>query len=330
MDSAGLLGIFCGITVFVGLSAATQLLSKKGKGPSLLLGFLYLAISLRVAKSIWYFILYDVAPIGLALGFLGLASIGPLLWLFIKDSKADKALNTSNYLHLIIPSLGFITTIFLPLEQVTLMYKSATVLLMIYALFSLWIAFKHNDRFLRSVTIGVVLIGACFSFQHISETMMAYAFGAAIAGLVLAYLSKLELVGSKRQKKEGSVPKDIIEKVRESFEVNKVYHQSDLSINGLAKDLKIPAYQIPKSVKELYSRTFPETVIYFRVKEAKSYLIDHSEFVKVENVAYQVGFKSASAFYASFKKETGKSPKEYREETLASGLKSTTVELAAS
>lgn len=298
--------------------------------PSILLGLLYLAISLRVAKSIWYFILYDVAPFGLAFGFLGLASIGPLLWLFSKSARTKKGLNTLDYLHLLIPIFGFIACLFLSLDQVTIMYKTATVLLVVYSLSTVWFAFKSEDRFLKSLAIGVVVIGASFAFQHLSETMMAYAFGAAIAGLILAYLSKLELVSTKKEKKVGSIPKDIIEKVRESFELAKVFRQSDLSINSLAKEIAIPAYQIPKSVKELYGRTFPETVLYFRVLEAKSYLANQSDFMKVENVAYQVGFKSTSAFYAAFKKETGKSPKEYREETLASELKSTTVELAAS
>ena len=49
-----------------------------------------------------------------------------------------------------------------------------------------------------------------------------------------------------------------------------------------------------------------------RVKEVKQKLAGGSD-VKIEGLAYDVGFNTPSAFYAAFKKETSLSPREYQQ-----------------
>ena len=77
----------------------------------------------------------------------------------------------------------------------------------------------------------------------------------------------------------------------------------------------MPSYLVTRSVKLLYDRSFPETLNHFRVEEVKQMLLDpKKEHLKIESLAYDVGFASPSAFYAAFKKCTGQTPTAYQKE----------------
>jgi AraC-like DNA-binding protein len=321
MQSIGLLGIFCGIGVAMGLFLTTYFLfiQEKKKQVAKLLGLIFIAVSLRIAKSIWFFILIDVAPIGLAMGFLGLSSFGPLLFTYINSFRAP--ISKKVLLHAILPIIFTILCFFLHLGWVTVFYKSATALAGIY-LISAWYMHAKTSynrpqlaQWNLSVLIGLSIIWASFVYQHLGNHMIEYAIGAAIASIPIYYLLIIAMRQTKLwvQAPPKIVPDEINLNLQKLIEQEKTFLQPQLSLNSFAEAIGYPAYQVSKAVNILYGKSFPETINSLRIEEVKKRLLDPANSrLKIEALAYDVGFNSPSAFYAAFKKETGMTPKAYQ------------------
>ncbi|WP_268123536.1 helix-turn-helix domain-containing protein [Roseivirga pacifica] len=321
MNEVSLIGLF-GALAGVGVVAALLMFSffffVKGKEDAKMkvVGLIFLAISLRLAKSIFYFLFEGIAPIGLALGFFGLASIGPLAYLlFAKDENFKKWRLAP---HSLLPIGGAVVCFFVsPSLWETVLYKFATGLLALY-LVGAWMAFSKHVKadkitgvWHQRLLIALVLIWSCFVYQHLSGDMLAYALGAFFCAIVVYWFFFLSLrtpVAMGRTLKIN-LPDEKIELVQQAFESVGVYKRPGITINELSRDLEIPAYVVSKAVKELYGKSFPETVNHFRIKEVKRALVDPANSnLKIESLAYDVGFSTPSSFYYAFKKHTGVTP----------------------
>ena len=319
MNTIGLFGVLAGSAVALALFLSSFFLGvKRNEDPqNLWLGLILLAIGLRVGKSIFYFLLNDMAPFGLALGFLGLASIGPLTWLMIRHSSGFKGKNSW---HFLIPLIGAVGCFLVsPSPWETYLYQTATGILLIYLIFS-WAFLRKYDQnangWNRRVLIMVSGVLIALIYQHLADSMMDYAWGAIIAAVFLYWI----FIQSFRS---GVFPKGIsitlpdhtVSQVRDALENQKIFKEPGMNLQQLSLSLDVPSYLITKSVKQLYNRTFPETLNHFRVEEIKQMLLDpKKEHLKIESLAYEVGFASPSAFYAAFKKCTGQTPTAYQKE----------------
>ena len=87
----------------------------------------------------------------------------------------------------------------------------------------------------------------------------------------------------------------------------------DLSLNSLAEELTINAKYISYSINKRYKDNFQNYVNSYRVAEAKELLADPAnEHLSYMSIGFDAGFNSKSAFYSTFKKVTGQSPKDYQ------------------
>jgi AraC-like DNA-binding protein len=324
MIEVGILGVFAGISVGITLFLAYYLISAlRVKNQALLwLGLSVLAIGLRVSKSIVFFIMNSMWPIGLAIGFFALASIGPLYLLYIKSTQ-NKEFNPGwqHLLHFIIPVVGAIACFVVtphPLE--TTFYQLATLLLAGYIAMAHWRHAKHNyeskeeQRWNQQTLILQWGVWGSFVFQHVTGTMLFYAYGSIIAALFIFYIfgSVLKQAPVFQKQRQLSVPDQVLEKVRDSFEKDHVYLSVGMSVNILAGQIDVPAYQITKAIKILYGKTFPEALSFFRVEDFKARIArQEHQNLTIEYLAESSGFKTTSSFYNAFKKETGLTPTAY-------------------
>lgn len=320
-----LLGIFSGIAVATNFYLASYFLFVRKKDPykNNLLGFLFIAIGLRIAKSIAYFIFIDVISVGLALGYLGLSSIGPLVYLYIRSFEKGKRGTKKDILHFIIPFIGTIACLLTHLGNIVQFYRSVTALLFVYLI----IAFVRHSKmdyevdgikqWNLQVLLGVGVIGLSFVSQHLTPDVLKYALGTGIASLVIYYLFvyalKSQMVFSKSSSKKLS--KNILEKVKNAFEHDKIYLKQTLTLSEFSKNQGIPAYLVSEAIKKLYNKRFPEAINYFRIEEIKKILLNNKN-AKIEVLAYEVGFNTPSNFYAAFKRETNMSPREFQKKHL--------------
>lgn len=326
MNDLILLGLFAGIAVAISLflGAFFLFIKEKDKFQNNILGLLFIAVGLRISKSIFYFIFDYTVLIGLAVGLFALASIGPLLYLYIRSTRKETKLHRKlDALHFILPVLGFVVILlFRFLGEV--LYKGTTVLLLIYILFSLFTILKQKKEFYEDIykwntkIIGAIsIICIAFIYQHLTEHILDYAIGAGIASLpiyyVFIYALKSPVIFSKPNNKR--ISSSVLEKVKNAIEKDKIFLTAGITLNQFSEDLNIPAYLVTKSIKELYGKNFPESINYNRVQNIKLKLIEEKNYnTKIEVLAYEGGFKSLSVFYTAFKKITGMSPNQFKED----------------
>ena len=99
-----------------------------------------------------------------------------------------------------------------------------------------------------------------------------------------------------------------------------------MNVSALAKHLKVPSYQVSLAVNTYFEKSFPEMINTLRIRKAEELLAnpEKSHFT-IESIAYESGFSTLSAFYASFKKVNRKTPMKFRNhslETKANGVSS--------
>lgn len=168
----------------------------------------------------------------------------------------------------------------------------------------------------RKVLIMTSGVWISLVYQHATATMMDYAFGAVIASIFLYWIF-YQSFKSQVFKKTLSIAlsEQTLTQIKVAIEDQKMYREQGMNLQRFSNQLNIPPYLVTKGVKELYNRTFPEALNYLRIEEIKQMLLDpKKEHLKIESLAYDVGFSSPSAFYASFKKVTGQTPTSYQKE----------------
>lgn len=102
----------------------------------------------------------------------------------------------------------------------------------------------------------------------------------------------------------------IAERILKAMETEKLYLDPGLSLQKLARHVTTPPNLVSQTLNEQLGMTFFDFVAQWRVKDAKSRILQSKE--SVLNVALDVGFNSRSTFYKAFKRETGQTPKEFR------------------
>ncbi|MEX0289415.1 MAG: helix-turn-helix domain-containing protein, partial [Flavobacteriaceae bacterium] len=92
----------------------------------------------------------------------------------------------------------------------------------------------------------------------------------------------------------------------------KYFRNPDLDIRSLSKQLQIPYNELSGWINQNYQQNFNAFINAFRVKEVVIALEtqEHQAYT-IMGLAQKAGFKSASSFYAAFKKEKGTTPSEY-------------------
>jgi AraC-like DNA-binding protein len=107
---------------------------------------------------------------------------------------------------------------------------------------------------------------------------------------------------------------DALNKVmREDF----AYTNHDLRIADLAATLKVPEYQLRRTInRSLGHQNFNQFINRYRVEEAARRLVNEPR-VPVLTIALDVGFRSISSFNTAFRTHYKKTPTDYRKSRLA-------------
>ncbi|MCX2720095.1 helix-turn-helix domain-containing protein [Lentiprolixibacter aurantiacus] len=116
---------------------------------------------------------------------------------------------------------------------------------------------------------------------------------------------------------ENSNPEDYEElgiQLQEFMRLSKIYTRHDLTLYDLSREVDVSPRLISACINRKFRNNFAEWVNSFRVKEALDNLNDPAySHLSVEGIGSDSGFKSRSAMYAAFKKQTGHSPGHFRQ-----------------
>ena len=114
-------------------------------------------------------------------------------------------------------------------------------------------------------------------------------------------------------KKRENHPKGHFEKLLQRMHEEQLYKNPALSRETVATHLGIGTSTISRLVKENDGQSFNDFVNQYRVTLARDLLNDpHYDIFSLEAIGKEVGFKSRSSFYDTFKKMTGLTPGQYK------------------
>ncbi|WP_159099253.1 MULTISPECIES: helix-turn-helix domain-containing protein [Aquimarina] len=95
----------------------------------------------------------------------------------------------------------------------------------------------------------------------------------------------------------------------------KIYIDPNLGLENISKRLQISSNYLSQLINKLGGSNFSDYINSYRIEEVKSKLKDPDyDNYTVLGIAMECGFNSKSPFYSAFKKHTGISPKEYRQQ----------------
>ncbi len=295
-----------------------------------LLALLLLALAIRICKSIIIVAFPNASDFWPSLGLIGMAAIGPFLWLYLRSLlQKDFKIRPLYYLHFTLSVFMLIAVFFV--EQLRGLYEVAVYQIMIYLIAVGYLIYEYQHKleqhknwrnWIYLLVGGITAIWGAFTFQLYFATPLTYIGVTAVATLVLYGLSFWMMRKSKILDHQFDVGngraidrafQDLGERILEAMEVQKQFQDPQLSIGKLAKHLNTPSHQVSKAVNAYFQKTFPELLTTYRIKAASEMLENpECQHLSIEAVAYDCGFQSISAFYASFKKSNQMTPAQYR------------------
>lgn len=110
----------------------------------------------------------------------------------------------------------------------------------------------------------------------------------------------------------------LVHRITGMMEQEKLYQESELTLQDLADKLAIPSYQVSQAINEGMKKNFYDLINGYRVEEAKRLLLDSkNKNYTILSVGFEAGFNSKTTFNTVFKKFTGLTPTDFRTKQLA-------------
>jgi AraC-like DNA-binding protein len=111
---------------------------------------------------------------------------------------------------------------------------------------------------------------------------------------------------------------EYLAKLLRAMEAEKPFTDGDLTLQKLAEKLAIPTAHLSQVVNTRLNQSFSDFINSYRVREAQAKLLDPAKkHYSILAIAEEVGFNSKSTFNAVFKKQTGLTPSEFRDNSKA-------------
>jgi len=104
-----------------------------------------------------------------------------------------------------------------------------------------------------------------------------------------------------------------LNRLKNHMESKKPHLQPSITLPELAQTLSIPRHHLSQVINESFNLNFNDFINKYRIDEALGMLQERSHHNgTILEIAFQVGFNSKSTFNSAFKKHTGQTPKEYK------------------
>lgn len=247
-----------------------------------------------------------------------------LLYLFAVNGKPIKPIHYVHFIPFLIISLLFISE----------GYKFGSIVQSIYFLiyvYLIWNAVNSSSEktiWIKQVALSysVVVFGfLCYFFlvwnrlltpqydYWISATMSFFIYFIGYKAILNPELLSEKKIIPKYQKSllsEGAA-ESISQRIVEHIESNKLYKKGEYKLVDLANEISIPSHSISQVLNIKMQMSFNELINSYRIREAKK-LLQEKENASIISIAYSVGFNNKVSFNNTFKKHTGFTPSQYK------------------
>ena len=180
-------------------------------------------------------------------------------------------------------------------------------------------------------TTAVMFVADNTGFERIVVAEIVYALTACLMLFVMAFAS---IAPPKTEIEEPAAPTDASEekyarsaltpahmeqleaRIRSAMTKDALYLDPNLSLQKLSRHVGALPNQISQTLNDQIGSTFFDYIAHHRIEAAKPLILEGAG--STLTVSLDVGFNSRSTFYKAFKRETGMTPKAYRDATLRS------------
>jgi AraC-like DNA-binding protein len=139
-------------------------------------------------------------------------------------------------------------------------------------------------------------------------------YGTTIFWISRALVSQIEKSKYAKSPLNPDLQRQKLLKLREIMATQKPYKSQEFSLSHLARLANLSTHHASQVINSGSGMSFNEFVNLYRVEEARNILQSSvGNQVKIETLAYELGYKSKSAFFNSFKKYTETTPARFRE-----------------
>lgn len=105
----------------------------------------------------------------------------------------------------------------------------------------------------------------------------------------------------------------LVQQVYDLIKREKIFKDLDLTLDSLSKQMNINRNYLSKAINKTTGKNFNSYINEYRIKEAIKVMSDEkSDLISLDAIALEVGFSNRTSFYQSFKKVTGLTPSDFR------------------
>lgn len=336
IESNQLLFFFSALGAFNGfiLSIYFAINAKKKNFTNYFLSLLLLVLSIRIVKSIFFYFNPHLSNIFIQIGLSACVLIGPFLFLYLKSYKVEKLNWTKHVLYylLVITILG----IFYPYVE----HRAIWSKWIVCAIYSQWFIYiilslkylrpiflkikeketlKRIDIWFLSIYFGVAFIWLAYSMAAYTSYIvgaLSFTFVLYLIVLLLVFKTNSEstFFNEKEKYKNKVIDKETLNLIDQKLSViveKELFLNPNFSLEEAAKELKLTKHILSQYVNEVLGKSFSSLIKEYRIDKAKKLLETETNYT-IENLGYDSGFNSKSAFFTAFKKTTGLTPAEYQ------------------
>jgi len=336
IESNQLLFFFSALGAFNGfiLSIYFAINAKKKNFTNYFLSLLLLVLSIRIVKSIFFYFNPHLSNIFIQIGLSACVLIGPFLFLYLKSYKVEKLNWTKHvvYYLLVITILG----IFYPYVE----HRAIWSKWIVCAIYSQWFIYiilslkylrpiflkikeketlKRIDIWFLSIYFGVAFIWLAYSMAAYTSYIvgaLSFTFVLYLIVLLLVFKTNSEstFFNEKEKYKNKEIDKETLNLIHQKLSViveKELFLNPNFSLEEAAKELKLTKHILSQYVNEVLGKSFSSLIKEYRIDKAKKLLETETNYT-IENLGYDSGFNSKSAFFTAFKKTTGLTPAEYQ------------------
>lgn len=342
------LGAFNGIL----LSLYLFFFTKQKSLAKFLLGVLILALSIRIGKSVLLYFDRDLPKIYLQIGLSACLFIGPFLYFYLKAVVDDLRIFPKNW-KILTSCLALcivITGTIRPYANYPEFWNSYVV----QSIYLTWLLFVilaglaiqpilkkasrqfssllPSDKWLVAIYVANVLIATAFFLAFFGFSWAFYMSGPLVFSFFLYLLAFgyfnagwFEIETKKTTEKYSNKKIDspeaeaLINKLDVLMKTKHIYTNSTLKLKDVAVELDIPSHQLSQLLNDNLGKSYSSFVNEYRIRRACK-LVETQHNLTLEGIGYEVGFRSKSTFFTSFKKIMGVTPAQYQKQSLVKNV----------
>ncbi|MDT0607781.1 helix-turn-helix domain-containing protein [Croceitalea rosinachiae] len=307
-----------------------------------LLGALFLALSVRVGKSVFLYFYDTIADVYIQFGLFACWLIGPLLFYYVRSAVTPKStlVKEATLLILLLSIIGIAINVLFSWSAYHNLWNYFIKVIYLqwlgFVVITGWILHKYRNKWfinsknkpfrlwLASIYFGNLII--CLAFNtgnYTSYIVGALSFSFVFYALILLLTfhkrrDELLFLKTKKYKSNQLNAKDAKElgtQLEDILKKERLFLDANLSLDQVAKLLNVHRGKISQALNEYLHTNFNDFVNAYRIQEAKAMVHNKRDYT-FEAIAMDCGFNSKSTFYAAFKKHTGMTPSKFRDQVL--------------